>query len=53
MEKQISHLKGHTIVCGYGRNGRQAIAKLKSYNKDFVVVEKNKELISSSANVSP
>ncbi|PWG05261.1 potassium channel family protein [Polaribacter aquimarinus] len=43
VEKQISHLKGHTIVCGYGRNGKQAILKLKNYNKRFVVVEKDKE----------
>ncbi|PQJ69596.1 MULTISPECIES: potassium channel family protein [Polaribacter] len=43
VEKKIANLKGHTIVCGYGRNGKQAILKLKNYNKDFVVVEKNKE----------
>ena len=46
VEKQISQLEGHTIVCGYGRNGKQAIAKLKNYKKEFVVVEQNKELIS-------
>lgn len=45
VEKQIAHLEGHTIVCGYGRNGKQAIVKLQNYNKDFVVVEKNKEMI--------
>jgi voltage-gated potassium channel len=45
VEKQIGHLKGHTIVCGYGRNGSQAILKLGSYNKKFVVVEKKKETI--------
>lgn len=45
VEKKIGHLKGHTIVCGYGRNGRQAILKLGNYNKQFVVVEKNKEMI--------
>ncbi|WP_159950825.1 potassium channel family protein [Polaribacter septentrionalilitoris] len=44
VEKQISRLKGHTIVCGYGRNGKQAILKLKNYNKDFVVVEYDKEM---------
>jgi voltage-gated potassium channel len=44
VEKQIANLKGHTIVCGYGRNGKQAILKLKNYNVDFVVVEKNKEM---------
>lgn len=45
VEKKIAKLKGHTIVCGFGRNGRQAIIKLMSYNKEFVVVERNKELI--------
>ena len=45
VEKQIAKLKGHTIVCGYGRNGKQAIAKLKNYKKEFVVVEQNKEII--------
>ncbi|WP_079738425.1 TrkA family potassium uptake protein [Polaribacter sp. KT 15] len=46
VEKQINHLKNHTIVCGYGRNGKQAILKLGNYNKEFVVVEKDKEMIS-------
>lgn len=45
VEKEIAKLNGHTIVCGYGRNGKQAIVKLMNYNKDFVVVEKNKELV--------
>lgn len=45
VEKKIAGLKNHTIVCGYGRNGKQAITKLKNYKKDFVVVEKNKEII--------
>lgn len=45
VEKKIAKLKGHTIVCGFGRNGRQAIIKLMNYNKEFVVVERNKELI--------
>ncbi|MCI2227667.1 potassium channel protein [Polaribacter sp. MSW13] len=45
VEKQIAHLKDHTIICGYGRNGKQAILKLKNYKKQFVVVEKNKEMV--------
>ena len=45
VEKKIASLKEHTIVCGYGRNGKQAILKLKNYNKDFVVIEKSKERI--------
>lgn len=45
VQKKIEELKGHTIVCGFGRNGKQAIAKLEDYNKDVVVVEQDKELI--------
>lgn len=47
VEKQIGHLKGHTIVCGYGRNGKQAILKLGNYNKKFVVVDNDKESLES------
>lgn len=45
VEKQINRLEGHTIVCGYGRNGKQAILKLKNYNIDFVVIENDKEVL--------
>ncbi|WP_418650917.1 potassium channel family protein [Tenacibaculum aestuariivivum] len=45
VQKKIDKLKGHTIVCGYGRNGKQAISKLNSYNKDFVVIEKFEDVI--------
>jgi len=45
MQKKINKLKNHTIVCGYGRNGRQAIAKLLSYNKPCVIIESDIELI--------
>ena len=45
VQKKIEKLKGHTIVCGYGRNGKQAISKLKSYNKDFVIVDMHEGII--------
>lgn len=45
VEKKIAQLKGHTIVCGYGRNGKQAVTKLENYNEKCVVVERNKEMI--------
>lgn len=45
MQKKIEELQGHTIVCGYGRNGRQAISKLKSYKKQIVVVEKYEGIV--------
>ncbi|OSY88020.1 potassium transporter TrkA [Tenacibaculum holothuriorum] len=45
VQKKIEELENHTIVCGYGRNGKQAMVKLKNYKQNFVVVEKNKNRI--------
>ena len=45
MQKEIESLNNHIIICGYGRNGSQAARKLKAYKKQFVVVERNKELL--------
>ena len=45
VQKKINKLKNHTIVCGYGRNGRQAVATLRSHNKKVVVIENSPELI--------
>lgn len=45
MQKKIDNLSGHIIICGYGRNGKQAASKLMAYKKSFVVIEQNKEVI--------
>ncbi|MBR9756721.1 MAG: potassium channel protein [Algicola sp.] len=45
MQRKIDQLSNHIIICGYGRNGRQAAKKLLAYQKAFVVVEKDKALI--------
>ncbi|HQQ94744.1 MAG TPA: potassium channel protein [Bacteroidia bacterium] len=39
----IEKLNEHVIICGYGRNGRQAAHVLKNQNKRFVVIEENAE----------
>jgi voltage-gated potassium channel len=44
MQKNIDSFKNHIVICGYGRNGKQAARKLLAYNKQFVVIEKNKEM---------
>lgn len=41
VEKQINKLSGHTIICGYGRNGKEAVRKLQAHKKKFVVIESN------------
>ncbi|HPF97997.1 MAG: potassium channel protein [Mangrovimonas sp.] len=44
MQKKIDAFKNHIIICGYGRNGKQAVTKLAAYKKSFVVIEKDKEI---------
>ncbi|WP_282121773.1 potassium channel family protein [Algibacter mikhailovii] len=44
MQKNINSFKNHIVICGYGRNGKQAARKLMAYKKQFVVIEKNKEM---------
>ncbi|MFO7672565.1 MAG: NAD-binding protein [Lutibacter sp.] len=45
VRKKIHKLKNHTIVCGYGRNGKQAVIKLRNYKMVCVVIERDKALI--------
>ena len=45
VKNMISKLSNHVIICGFGRNGNQAAIRLKAYNRPFVVVEKDREVI--------
>ncbi len=45
VQKKIQNLKNHTVVCGYGRNGKQAVKKLNNFKMPCVVIERNKELL--------
>ena len=44
ISKKVSKITNHTIICGYGRNGRQAASELKSHRRKYVVVEQSKDL---------
>lgn len=46
LDKKISKLKNHYIVCGYGRIGRVLCQLIREETKDIVVVEKNAVLAS-------
>ncbi len=41
VNNKISKLKDHVIVCGYGRNGKQACENLKSHDIVYVIIENN------------
>ena len=42
----IDKLENHVIICGFGRNGKQAAHVLKKHNTRFVVIEEKKEVVS-------
>jgi voltage-gated potassium channel len=46
----INKLSKHVVVCGFGRNGMQASARLKAYKRPFLVIEKDKEVIARYEN---
>ncbi|MCX7728669.1 MAG: potassium channel protein [Bacteroidia bacterium] len=41
---EIAKLHNHVIICGFGRNGRQAAQVLKHHQQRFVVVEKDNQI---------
>ena len=45
VQKKIDSLNDHVIICGLGRNGKQAMLKLMNYKKRFVIIEKNEEVV--------
>lgn len=45
INKKVSKISNHTIICGYGRNGKQAAQELKAHGRKYVIVENDKELV--------
>lgn len=43
VKNKIKQLHDHVIVCGYGRNGRQAVSELQDHNVPVVIIENNEE----------
>jgi voltage-gated potassium channel len=42
---KINKLTNHVIVCGFGRNGKEACEELRLSGKQFVVIEKGSEVL--------
>ncbi len=47
VEKEITKMKNHYVVCGYGRMGRIVCRELSAKGKKFVVVEKDEHIRST------
>lgn len=50
---QLEKLENHIIICGYGRNGKQAARVLKSHNQRFVVIEQKPDATQSMTEKYP
>lgn len=45
LQKQINKMVGHIIICGYGRNGRQAAIELDALGQKFIIIDNNEKVI--------
>ncbi len=43
MTKEIMSLSGHTIICGYGRMGRNLARELRIHRREIVIIDSNAE----------
>ncbi|MBI3289405.1 MAG: NAD-binding protein, partial [Elusimicrobia bacterium] len=49
MENRIAHLSGHFVICGAGHTGGVICAELRKTGRDFVVVDRDQEVITMLA----
>jgi voltage-gated potassium channel len=49
MTKEITSLSGHTIVCGYGRMGRNLARELQAHHRDLVVIDLKKDAVTEAS----
>lgn len=49
--KDLSKLRNHVIVCGFGRVGKQVASDLAATNTAFVVLEQSAEVIAEHENI--
>lgn len=45
VKRKIDKLEGHVVICGYGRNGKQAAIELLEHNVPIVVIENQEDII--------
>lgn len=45
LDRRIKRMDGHVIICGYGRNGKQASIELAEHKRSFTIIEAKDEVI--------
>jgi voltage-gated potassium channel len=46
MQQRVNALKNHTIICGFGRYGREVVRHLIQQKQPFVIIDENEEKFS-------
>lgn len=41
----VNEMKNHIVICGFGRNGKQAASEFEAHGQDFVVIENDPLII--------
>lgn len=47
MKRKIDRLSDHVVICGYGRNGKQAAGELIEHRVPTVIIEQDEKIIQS------
>ncbi len=47
VKRKIDRLSDHVVICGYGRNGKQAALELTQHQVPIVVIEQNADIVQS------
>ncbi|NTW32066.1 MAG: potassium channel protein [Bacteroidetes bacterium] len=50
LNAEIKKMENHVIVCGYGRNGKQAVTELSIHKHPFVIIEQKIDVIKEKGN---
>jgi voltage-gated potassium channel len=45
VKRKIERISDHVVICGYGRNGKQAALELSAHNVKVVIVEQYAEIV--------
>ncbi|AEF96687.1 potassium channel family protein [Methanotorris igneus] len=53
MEKNLKKLKGHFIICGYGKLGKVVAEKFKNAKVPFVVIDSDEKMLEEEAEKDP
>lgn len=53
LTSELEKLENHVIICGYGRNGKQAARVLKSHNQRFIVIEQKGDPVQNMSEKYP